>query len=62
MNLIEIEEDKDFLINQRQKGSVGCMLRIDNILAAKEKRKSDRMEQEEQRKRKCVEAAQQNSA
>lgn len=60
LETISIEEDKEFLIKQRQKGRTGCMLGIDNILAAKEKRKSDRFEQEQRRKQKCVDSAQQN--
>lgn len=56
MEMMSIEEDKQFLVKQREKGRIGSMLGIDNILAAKEKRKSDRMEQEQRRKQIYVES------
>lgn len=62
MQLIKDQEDKDFLLRQRQKGRPGCMLGVDMIQAAKEKRKSDRLEQEQQRKRKHVEMTQPNGS
>lgn len=60
LQMIKIEEDKEFLLLQRQKERPGCMIGIDTILVAKEKRKSDRMEQEQRRKKQCEETAQQN--
>ena len=36
LSLITIEEDKDFLIAQREKGRRGCMISVDSALAAKE--------------------------
>lgn len=60
LQMMTIQEDKDFLIAQRQKGRVGCMLGIDSILIAKEKRKSDRMENEQRRKQQCDEESQRN--
>lgn len=60
MAMMTIQEDKDFLLQQRQKGRPGCMVGVDTILAAKEKRKSDRVEQEQRRKQQCEEMALQN--
>lgn len=60
LQMMTIPENIDFLIAQRQKGRVDCLLGIDTILAAREQRKSERMPQEQQRKRKCAEEAQQN--
>lgn len=50
MAIMTIQEDKYFLLQQRQKGRPGCMVGVDTILAAKEKRKLDRVEQEQRRK------------
>lgn len=46
LELIKIEEDKLFLINQRKKGRPGSMAHADYVLAAKEKRKTARQEKE----------------
>lgn len=53
MNLIKIEEDKEFLRLQRKKGRVGSMLGTDKNLFLKEKRKADRLQQELARKGSC---------
>lgn len=42
LSLIKINEDKEFLILQRQKGRPGCMLGTDVKLAGIEKRKHNR--------------------
>jgi hypothetical protein len=42
LNIIKINEDKEFLILQRQKGRPGCMLGTDVKLAGIEKRKHNR--------------------
>lgn len=52
MNLIKIEEDKEFLRLQREKGRTGCMLGTDKNLYLKEKRKEDRNQKELLRKEK----------
>lgn len=49
---IRIEEDKQFLIMQRQKGRPGCMAGVDMNLFLREKRSSERKEKEQARKRK----------
>ncbi|KAL4085212.1 hypothetical protein QTP88_027071 [Uroleucon formosanum] len=50
MNIIKIDEDKEFLLLQRQKGRVGCMLGRDIKLAEKEQRKATRKDAEYKRK------------
>lgn len=61
LNLMSNEEDRKFLLAQRQKGRPGSMIGADCILAGTEKRKKARMEQEELRKQKhYAEMAQQN--
>lgn len=52
---IRSDEDKQFLILQRQKGRPGCMAGVDMSLYRREKRREERLEKEESRKRKCVE-------
>lgn len=54
---INIEEDRQFLILQRQKGRPGCMAGADMNLYAREKRSTERKEKEESRKRKHEESA-----
>lgn len=44
MDIIKIEEDKQFLINQRKKGRPGSMVGGDQVLAKKENRKVRRQE------------------
>lgn len=44
------EEDKEFLLKQRQKGRPGSMLGIDAKLSSKENRSKARMEKEEERR------------
>lgn len=55
LETMEIQEDKDFLLQQRQKGRPGSMVGIDQKLAEKEKRKSEREEKENNRKQKYLE-------
>lgn len=50
LNIISIEEDKQFLNNQRMKGRPGFMYGIDYQLSAKETRVSERKLREEKRK------------
>lgn len=60
-DLMNIDEDKDFLTAQREKGRPGCMMGADHILAEKEIRKVARVEKEQQRKAKhYAEIAQQS--
>ena len=42
LKIMNITEDKEFLINQRKKGREGHMYGIDTVLAGKEKRKEER--------------------
>ncbi|CAI6353318.1 unnamed protein product [Macrosiphum euphorbiae] len=51
LNLIKIEEDKQFLLRQREKGRPGCMLGTDMKLAGIEKRKATLKENEDGRKK-----------
>lgn len=49
---MRIEEDRQFLILQRQKGRPGCMAGVDMVLYSREKRRKQRIEKEMNRKRK----------
>lgn len=51
LNLIKIEEDKQFLLKQRENGRPGCMLGADMKLAGIEKRKAIRKKEEDGRKK-----------
>jgi hypothetical protein len=51
LNLIKIEEDKQFLLRQREKSRPGCMLGTDMKLAGIEKRKATLKENEDGRKK-----------
>ena len=46
LTLIKIEEDRNFLLKQRQPGRTGCMFGIDRILAKKEERVAVRKEKD----------------
>lgn len=50
LNTMKNEEDKAFLVMQRQKGRPGCMAGIDMVLYAREKRSKERCEKEQTRK------------
>lgn len=52
LQLITNEEDRQFLLKQREPGRVGSLMGVDMNLAMKEQRKMKRMEAEEQRKQK----------
>lgn len=52
LEMITIEQDKQFLLKQREKGRPGSMAGIDQKLRQKEQRKMNRMEAEEHRKKK----------
>lgn len=60
LTVMKNQEDITFLQRQREKCRTGCMAGVDAILAAREKRKSERMEQEQQRKHKHVETTQES--
>lgn len=49
---IRIDEDREFLIMQRQKGRPGCMAGVDMNLYAREMRSIERRNKEQSRKRK----------
>ena len=50
LNLVKIEEDKQFVFKQREKGRPGCMLGKDMKLAGIEKRKATLKQNEDGRK------------
>lgn len=50
MNLIKIDEDKEFLSLQRQKWRVGCMVSRNKKLAEKEQKNATRKDAEDKRK------------
>lgn len=52
-----MEEDKQFLILQRQKGRPGSMAGIDKVTVDREKRRLQRLEQESERERKAIAAS-----
>lgn len=56
MTMMRNEEDKEFLLKQREKGRPGSMIGIDQKLDAKEKRSQLRKEQEEARKMRHAES------
>lgn len=58
---MKIEEDKAFLLMQREKGRRGCMAGVDMSLNRREMRSQQRKEREESRKRKHDEMSQQSS-
>lgn len=53
LNMITIDEDKQFLMAQREKGRRGCMYKIDGVLLKKNKMVKERFEK--QRKRRLTE-------
>lgn len=57
LETIRIEEDKQFLIMQRQKGRPGCVIGADMNLYRKEERTRKRRKKEELRKQKHEEAS-----
>lgn len=57
---IRIEEDKQFLIKQKQKGRPGCMAGVDMKLFAREFRSFQRQKNEQSRKRKYEQMSGQN--
>lgn len=50
LNMIKIEEDRNFLLAQREPGRRGYMGSVDKALAAKEERKARRIESEKKRR------------
>lgn len=52
LETMKIQEDKDFLLLQREKGRPGSMCGIDVKLARKQERKAKRLREEENRKQK----------
>lgn len=52
-----MEEDKQFLILQRQKGRPGSMAGIDKVTVDREKRRLQRLEQQSERERKAIAAS-----
>lgn len=59
LNEMTVEEDKNFLLMQRQNGRPGCMLGVDMKLYGREKRSQQRKQNEEARKRKYAEMSNQ---
>ena len=49
--MIRIQEDKMFLLSQRQKGRPGCMLGVDYKLSLQEKKKEEKLQKFEERKK-----------
>lgn len=57
---IRIEEDKQFLVNQKKKGRPGCMAGVDMKLYVREVRSFQRQEKQQSRKRKYEEISGEN--
>lgn len=55
LNMIRIEEDKMFLLSQRQKGRPGCMLGIDHKLSLREKRTEVQLQKLNERRKRSLE-------
>lgn len=55
LDMIIIDEDKAFLVAQREKGRTGSMSSsVDNVLAKKERKQSERLAKEENRRLKSA--------
>jgi len=54
LNMITIPEDRDFLLAQREVSRRGCMAGVDLSLHRKEKRRAERLLQEEERHRRAL--------
>lgn len=57
----KFEEDKLFLIAQRQSQRTGCIGPADETTFRKEKRRQERIEREDERKKRCIEQSSQSS-
>jgi hypothetical protein len=55
LDMIVLQEDKEFLLAQREKGRRGCMGSVDKALTAKEERIMQKRKAEEMRKKKAEE-------
>lgn len=49
LEIMKIQEDKDFLVLQRKRGRPGTMYGVDRILTQKQKRKDKLLEEEKKR-------------
>lgn len=54
LNLMKIEEDKNFLNTQRQKGRPGCMIGVDKKLFTQENNKEKRINADNERKKRAI--------
>jgi hypothetical protein len=59
MNMMTIEEDKAFLLAQREKGRRGAMSSVDNVLAKKEQKRTEKLAKEQERRLKSLTEADQ---
>lgn len=57
LNTILIEEDKAFLMAQREKGRRGAMSSVDTVLAKKEKKRAEKLIKEQERRKKSFSEA-----
>lgn len=60
LQMIPAEEDRQFLLKQREKGRPGCMAGVDLKMYAQEKRSIERKDKEEARKRRHSEMLKQS--
>ncbi|XP_050538877.1 uncharacterized protein LOC126904162 [Daktulosphaira vitifoliae] len=58
LNLMSLQEDKDFLLMQRQNGRPGIMLGVDMNIAQKEKRANERLKMSEKRRKRSYDEIQ----
>jgi hypothetical protein len=61
LQIIKIEEDREFLIAQRKPGREGCMLGVDTKLSQKETRRKEWLQKNEDRKKKYLEEQESSS-
>lgn len=60
LQMITNEEVRDFLIAQRQKGRVGCLLGVEQREMVVEQKREQRLQQEEERREKALNASLKN--
>lgn len=58
---VKLDEDRKFLMQQRQRGRPGCMIGVDRVLAGREARAMEREAKQQARKRKHAEMLQVDS-
>lgn len=55
--MLKIEEDRAFLLSQRQKGRIGAMSSVDTVLSRKEKKRYEKSSKEQERRETAISKA-----